>query len=168
MPTADEVYRKHPSREEIDEVLAQRLTAAVATINPDRTLHQAYVLFLYEGGKLYWETASSTRKAKNLAADPTTSFLVDGGTAAGTNLMVAGSGTGRLITGAEGEEINRRLRAKYIADEAIDVVNEVWGSFDDVCVEVTVAKWRSWSNQAFIDATLAGFGDSPPETLWRG
>ena len=82
--------------------------------------------------------------------------------------MVAGSGTGRLITGAEGEEINRRLRAKYIADEAIDVVNEVWGSFDDVCVEVTVAKWRSWSNQAFIDATLAGFGDSPPETLWRG
>ncbi len=168
MPTADEIYRAHPSRAEIDELLAQRLTAAVATINPDGSIHQAYVLFLFENGKLYWETASSTRKAKNIATNPTTSFLVDGATSGGTNLMVSGSGTGRLLTGAEGDEINRRLRAKYITDEAIDVVNEVWGSFDDVCVEVSVARWRSWTNEVFRNATMAGFGDNPPEQLWKG
>ena len=66
MATANEIYRVHPTDEEITDVLAQRLTAAVATHNPDGSIHLAYVLFLFENGKLYWETASSTRKIKNL------------------------------------------------------------------------------------------------------
>ncbi len=167
MPTADDIYRAHPTGDEIADVLSQRLTAAVATHNPDGTIHQAYVIFLHENGKLYWETASSTRKAKNLALDPATSFLVDGQAASGTNLMVAASGTARLLTGDEGETINRRLRAKYITEEALDKVNEVWGSFDDVCVEVTPDRWRSWTNKPFGKATMDAFGDAPPETIWR-
>lgn len=167
MATANEIYRAHPTDEEIADVLAQRLTAAVATHNPNGSIHLAYVLFLSENGKLYWETASSTRKIKNLKADSTTSFLIDGRAATGTSLMVSGSGTARLITGDESEEINRRLRSKYITPEAIDKVNEVWGSFDDVCVEVTVDRWRSWTNQPFGQATMAAFGDDAPETIWR-
>ena len=120
MPTADEIYRAHPTQDEIDDLLGQRLTAAVATFLPDGSIHQAYVIFLYEDGKLYWETASSTRKAKNLALNPRTSFLIDGKAATGTNLMVAASGTVRLLGGDEGEAINQRLRAKYITPEALD------------------------------------------------
>jgi hypothetical protein len=167
MPTADDVYRAHPTREEIEDVLAQRLTAAVATINPDGSIHQAYVIFLYGDGKLYWETASSTRKAKNLAANSTASFLVEGEAASGTSLMVAGSGSGQLLTGSAAEEINQRLRAKYVTDDALGVVNQVWGALDDVCVEITVERWRSWTGRVFREATMAGFGDEPPEQLWR-
>jgi hypothetical protein len=168
MPSAEDIYRAQPTQAEIEDLLGQRLTAAVATKNPDGSIHLAYVIFLYENGKMYWETASSTRKARNLAVRPTTSFLVDGDASSGTSLMVSGSGSGELLIGSHAEEINQRLRAKYVTDEAIGVVNDVWGSFDDVCVEVTVDKWRSWTNQVFREATLDGFGDSPPERLWRG
>ncbi len=167
MPSADEIYRVHPTDEEVADVLSQRLTTAVASHNPDGSIHQAYVIYLFENGKLYWETASSTRKAKNLAADPTTSFLIDGTASTGTKLMVAASGTARLLTGAEAEAVNQRLRAKYITAEALDKVNEVWGAFDDVCVEVTPDRWRSWNNKAFGRATMDAFGDSPPASLWR-
>ncbi len=64
MATQDDIYLAKPTREEIDDVLTQRLTATVATLNPDDSIHLAYVIFLYESGKLYWETASSTRKIK--------------------------------------------------------------------------------------------------------
>ncbi len=167
VPTADDIYRVNPTDEEIADVLGQRLTAAVATLHPNGSIHQAYVIFLYENGKFYWETASSTRKIKNLKEDNRTSFLVDGTASTGTTLMVAGSGTARLITGDEGETINRRLRSKYITDEAIDKVNEVWGAFDDVCVEVTPDRFRSWTNKPFGQATIEAFGDNPPETIWR-
>lgn len=167
MSTADAIYRDKPTQAEIDDVLGQRLTGAVATINPDGSIHLAYVIFLFEEGNIYWETASSTRKAKNLAADATTSFLVDGQATTGRNLMVSGSGNARIISGAKGEQINRRLRAKYVSADALETVNEVWGSFDDVCVEVTASRWRSWTNQTFTAATLAAFGDKPPESIWR-
>ncbi|MEA2002559.1 MAG: hypothetical protein U9N84_11860 [Actinomycetota bacterium] len=39
-----------PTRDEIDDVLTQRLKATVATINPDGSLHLAFVIFLYEKG----------------------------------------------------------------------------------------------------------------------
>jgi hypothetical protein len=49
MPDARDVYREKPSQDEIDDVLEQRVSAAVGTINPDGSVHLAYVLFLREG-----------------------------------------------------------------------------------------------------------------------
>src|SRR5262245_23136775 len=69
MPTtAAQVYRRHPEQSEIDDVLAARGVTALGTLNDDGSIHLTYLLFLYEDGRFFLETASSTRKAQNVAA----------------------------------------------------------------------------------------------------
>jgi hypothetical protein len=59
----------HPTDGEIADVLAQRLVATVGTLNEDGSIHLAYVLFLHEDGRLYLETSSVTRKARNASSE---------------------------------------------------------------------------------------------------
>jgi hypothetical protein len=51
-------------------VLGHRQSAAAGTLNEDGSIHLAYVILLYEDGRLYLEAASVTRKARNAAARP--------------------------------------------------------------------------------------------------
>jgi general stress protein 26 len=78
MADAEQVYRAHPTSDEIAEVLAQRLVAAVGTLNSDGSIHLAYVLFLHDDGRMYFETSSVTRKARNAERRGWASMLVQG------------------------------------------------------------------------------------------
>jgi nitroimidazol reductase NimA-like FMN-containing flavoprotein (pyridoxamine 5'-phosphate oxidase superfamily) len=158
MATADEVYRDHPTRAEIDEVLSQRLSATLGTLNDDGSIHLTQLIFLFEEGRFRLETATTTRKARNIAARSTASLLVHGTASTGRNLMVEAEGSARLI--------NHRLRAKYIVDEAIDAVDLAWGRFDDVAIELVPARWRSWTGTALAERTAADVGRAY-EDLWR-
>ena len=93
-------------------MLSRRVAAAVGTLNPDGTVHLAYVLFLHHDGRLYFETSSITRKSRNAEAAGTASMLVQGRTSTGRSLMVAAEDSARVIRGAEAQELNHRLRAK--------------------------------------------------------
>ena len=165
MPDARDVYREKPSQDEIDDVLEQRASAAVGTINPDGSVHLAYVLFLREGDHLYFETSSTTRKARNIAARGAASMLVQGTAAGGRHLMVAVEGTARLIEGAEAHAVNHRLRAKYIRPEALDAVDRAWGRFDDVAIEITPRRWRSWTG-GILHAETELELDVPYDDAW--
>jgi PPOX class probable F420-dependent enzyme len=143
---AKAVYRAHPTQDEIDEVLGQRTIATVGTLNEDGSIHLAYVIFLFEDGRLYFETSSVTRKARNAGARPQASFIVDGRASTGRKLMVAAEGTARVIVGPEAAAINHRLRERYIVPDAIGAIDRAWGRLDDVTVEITPARWRSWTN----------------------
>ena len=145
MADATTVYRAHPTQAEIDEVLGQRRSAALGTLNDDGSIHLTYVIFLHEDGRLYLETASVTRKARNVAARPQASMLIQGPASTGRSLMVAAEGSARVIEGAEANAINHRLRAKYIRPGALDAIDRAWGRFDDVAIEVTPLRWRSWT-----------------------
>ena len=145
MPDARDVYREKPTQDEIDDVLEQRVSAAVGTINPDGSVHLAYVLFRRDGDHLYLETSSTTRKARNIATHGSGSMLVQGTAASGRHLMVAVEGTARLIEGTEAHDANHRLRAKYIRPEALDAVDRAWGRFDDVAIQLAPRRWRSWT-----------------------
>ena len=79
----------------------QRVTATVGTLNEDGSVHLAYVIFLHEDGKLYFETSSVTRKARNVLSRPQATLLVQGSASTGRNLMVAAEGTARVIEGPE-------------------------------------------------------------------
>lgn len=153
MDEARRVYRAHPTQSEIDDVLGQRLAAAIGTLNEDGSIHLTYVLFLFEDGRLYFETASVTRKARNSAARQQASILIGGRASTGRNLMVAAEGIARVIDGDEGAAINRRLRAKYIKPGALDAIDRAWGRLDDVAIEITPQRWRSWTNEALLEAT---------------
>jgi F420H(2)-dependent biliverdin reductase len=158
---AEEVYLAKPAPEAVAAHLREPVTATLGTINDDGSVHLAFVIFLFEDERFYVETASMTVKARNIAARPTVSIAIDG-----PGFMVAAEGSGRLLTGTAADDINRRLRAKYLTPAAATTVGESWGSVDDVTIEVTPTRWRSWSNAKFRELSSAGAGDLPASEWW--
>jgi hypothetical protein len=153
MVDATTVYGAHPTQEEIDEVLGQRVSAALGTLNEDGSVHLTYVIFLHEAGRLYLETSSVTRKVRNVTARARATMMVQGRASTGRNLMVAAEGIGRVIHGSEAQAINHRLRAKYIKPEAMDAIDRAWGRLDDVSIEITPRRWRSWTGDVLHEET---------------
>jgi Pyridoxamine 5'-phosphate oxidase len=167
MSRAREIYRAGATSEEIEDLLGKRLTATIGTLNEDGSIHLAYVIFLYEGGRFYCETSSVTRKAQNVKARPTASFLVQGEASSGRTIMAENEGTARLLKGDEARSVNRRLRAKYITEVALDRVDNAWNQFDDVAIEITPGpRWRSWCGETFYAETAEAMGGST-RGIWR-
>ena len=167
MATAEDVYRARATPEEIADVLTKRVAATIGTLNDDGSIHLAYVIFLYENDRFYCETASLTRKARNIRERPTASFLVQGKAASGRNIMAENEGVARLLEGDEAFSVNRRLRAKYITEEALDRVDEAWNRLDDVAIEITPGpRWRSWSGSVFAEETAQAMGGTM-QGVWR-
>lgn len=159
MATAEEVYRAKATMQEIEDVLTKRLTATIGTLNDDGSIHLAYVIFLYESGRFYCETSSVTRKARNVKARPTASFIVEGDASSGRRIMAENEGTARLIEGDDALSVKRRLRAKHITDGALDRVDAAWNKFDDVAIEITAgSRWRSWCGAVFAGETAEAVG----------
>jgi PPOX class probable F420-dependent enzyme len=165
MADARAVYRDHPTDEEIDDVLDQRLTAAIGTTNPDGSVHLAFVIFLREGDRLYFETSSSTRKARNVEARGAASAMVQGAAASGRHVMVAVEGAARVLEGDEARDMNHRLRAKYLKPEALDGVNRAWDRLDDVAIEISTSRWRSWTG-GLLHAETQRELDMPYDDAW--
>ena len=167
MATAREIYRADATMEEIEDLLTKRLNATIGTLNSDGSIHLAYVIFLYEEGRFYFETSSVTRKARNVGARPTASLIVQGSVSSGRHIMAENEGTARLLGGDEAREVNRRLRAKYITDDALDRVDNAWNEFDDVAIEITPGpRWRSWCGEIFNAETIVAMGGTM-QGVWR-
>jgi PPOX class probable F420-dependent enzyme len=166
MATAKEIYRTHPTDEEIAEVLGQREIATLGTLNDDGSVHLAYVIYLFEDGVFRLETSSVTRKARNVAARGTASIIVSGRASSGGSLMVEAEGTARIVEAPESVELNHRVLAKYVLPDAVDDLNAVWSRFDDVTIELTPTRWRSWTNTLLRAEAEAGTGRSCGE-IWK-
>ena len=158
---ASDVYSAQPAPETIEQHLARPINATVGTLNPDGSIHLAFVLFLWENGRFYFETASRTRKARNIAVRPTASFAFEG-----KGFMAMAEGVGRLIDGDDAHAINRRLRQKYLTEGAVDTVGAAWGTVDDVAIEITPSRWRSWSNKILRELSAEAAGELPPDEWW--
>jgi hypothetical protein len=161
----ERVYKAQPSADEINDVLGKRVAAAVGTLNEDGSIHLAYVLFLHDDGRLYFETSSITRKARNAERRGWTSMLIQGQASTGRMLMVTAEGKAQVHRGPKAHEINRRLRAKYLKPEALDAVDRVWAALDDVAIEITPGRWRSWTGSALHEATQKEL-DLPYDDAW--
>lgn len=161
MPDAADVYLAKPAPKEISAQLLRPMKSVVGTPNPDGSIHLAFVLFLWENEKFYFETASMTKKVRNIEMNPTASFAIDP-----PGFMAMAEGTARVITGDTAHAINGRLRAKYLTEEAVDLVGAAWGSVDDVAVEITPHKWRSWSSDGLTELSQEAAGDLPYERWW--
>jgi PPOX class probable F420-dependent enzyme len=161
---ATHAYRAGAEQEAIERHLERRLKCTVGTLNPDGSIHLAFVIFLWEDGKLYFETSSITKKARNVAANPTTSFAFE----SGDGFMAMAEGTARLIEGAEAHAINARLREKYLTDDAVRTVGAAWGEIDDVAVEITPHKWRSWDSSNFSNLGAEAAEGLSSDQWWKG
>ena len=153
MADAAEVYRARPTNAEVEDVLAHRLVATVGTVNSDGSIHLAYVIFAHLDGRLYFETASMTRKVRNIERTGHASLLVQGRAAGARSLMVSVEGTARVVRGGEARALNGRLRAKYIKPTALPDVDRAWGRLDDVAVEITPLRRRTWTGDLLHEET---------------
>lgn len=165
MADAKQIYRTHPTTEEIDDILSLRETATVGTLNADGSVHLAFVIFLHQDGKLYFETSSVTRKARNVERRQRVSMVVQGRASTGRHLMVSAEGLGRLVSGADARDLNHRLRAKYIRPNALDELDTAWNRFDDTAIEITPEKWRSWTGSTMHQETQKELS-VPYDDIW--
>lgn len=94
----------------ITALLDGRRIAALATENDDGSIQLTAVWYLFADGHLYVAIFSRSRKARNVAARPKASLMVDtreGGADRGVTAM----GRAELISGDEAHAINERIAA---------------------------------------------------------
>ena len=95
------------------ELLRGRYIATFGTENSDGSIHLTAVWYLFEDGCLFVATSSKTRKARNLAARPKASLMVDA-RKPGAERGVTASGQVELISGDRAQEINRRVTQQIL------------------------------------------------------
>ena len=137
-------------------LLQGRYIATLGTENADGTIHLTAVWYLFEDGSLFIATSSKSRKARNIAARPKASLMIDA-RRPGTERGVNAAGRAELISGSQSGEINRRIHKRYMSAAAISdpQVGSVFESFDDVTIRLAPASWTAW-DMAVLDAQAFG------------
>lgn len=138
------------------ELLRGRHIATLGTENPDGTIHLTAIWYLFESGSLFVATSSRTQKARNVAARPKASLMVDS-RKPGTERGVTAAGRVELISGEQSQEINRRIHGRYMSAAAMSdpQIEPVFASFDDVTIRLTPGSWITWDMKA-LDAQAFG------------
>jgi len=137
-------------------LLSGRYIATLGTENTDGSIHLTAVWYLFEDGSLFFATSSKSRKARNIAARPKASLMIDA-RRPGTERGVNAAGRAELISGSQSREINRRIHSRYMSAAAISDphVGPVFESFDDVTIRLTPVSWTVW-DMAVLDAQAFG------------
>ena len=134
------------------DLLQGRFIATLATHNPDATIHLTAVWFLYDSGSFFVATSSKSRKARDIAAQPTASLMVDV-RRPGAERGVTATGKAELLSGENSRDWNRRIHSRYLSPAAMadPVIEPVFAAFDDVTIRLTPSSWTTW-DMATLDA----------------
>ena len=140
----------------LQELLRGRHIATLGTENADGSIHLTAVWYLFESGGLYVATFSKTQKARNVAARPKASLMVDV-RKPGTERGTTAAGKVEVISESQSQEINRRIHSRYLSAAAMSDphVGPVFASFDDVTIRLTPVSWITW-DMASLDAQALG------------
>jgi PPOX class probable F420-dependent enzyme len=133
------------------ELLSWRLNAFLATFNEDGSIHLVPVWYLFEDGRFYMATSSTTRKARNIQARPQATVTVEARNQAS---WVSASGTAELIHGEQASTINSRISDRYLTAAGRQTVGAFLDEYDDVTIALTPQSWRSWSSASMVEAIL--------------
>jgi PPOX class probable F420-dependent enzyme len=145
------------------EMLQRRFIATLGTTNADGSIHLTAVWYLFEDGRLFVATSSKTRKARNVAAQPKASLMVDV-RRPGAERGVTAAGRADLLSGNQSREINRRIHTRYLSAAAMadPQIEPVFASFDDVSLRLTPESWFTWDMAALDSQAFAGrLGGTP-------
>ncbi len=144
-------------------LVEERRYAVLATHNDDGSIHLTPVWYLFERGTFFVESLSSDRKARNVAARPAATIIVDV-RRLGSERWVYATGATDVIEGEESREINARIGRRYLTDQAMEdpSVGPVFAAAVDVTICLTPVTWRAWSLQDMDQQFFAGtLGRSP-------
>lgn len=144
-------------------LLEGRRIASFGTLNADGSPHLTAVWYLYQGGYFFVATSSRSRKARNLAARPTATVMVEA-RKPGSERGVTATGPVEVISGEKVRELNLRIHRRYMSDAAIadPQVGGVFAQFDDIALKLRPRVW-TWWDMPELDAMYFGgrFGNTP-------
>jgi hypothetical protein len=145
-----------------EEILTGRFIASLATENEDGSIHLTAVWYLFDGGCLYVATSSRTRKARNVAARPKASLMVDIRKPASERGLVAVC-TVDVVAGELSREINVRIHRRYMSEAALadPRTGGTMAAMDDITLRLTPTGWCAWDMRTLDDAVFGGTMKTP-------
>jgi PPOX class probable F420-dependent enzyme len=146
------------------EFLNGRHFATLGTLNEDGSIHMIPVWYLFEDECFFVETASSTRKVRNILARGEASMMVDVRKLDPDGWVLA-SGAAEIIHGDLSKEINARIRRRYLTQAGLEDprVDPVFDVADDVTIRLTPRAWSSWNLKSVDDQFFGGILKQTPE-----
>ncbi|MCB8942421.1 MAG: TIGR03618 family F420-dependent PPOX class oxidoreductase [Ardenticatenaceae bacterium] len=126
-------------------LLPGRHIATLATQRADGSIHLAAIWYLYKDGRLYFPTSAKSQKARNVAANPRASAMIDS-RVPGQEQGVSVSGAAEVIGGEQGRVLVAEVQSRYLTAVALadPRVGPVYAAFDDVVIALTPARWVTW------------------------
>ena len=149
-----------------EEILTGRFIASLGTENENGSIHLTAVWYLFDDGFLYVATSSRTRKARNVAARPIASLMVDVREPASERGVVA-TCTTDVIAGERSKEINARIHARYMSEAALadPRAGGTMAAMDDITLRLTPTGWYAWDMRVLDDAFFGGAMKTPGYVL---
>jgi nitroimidazol reductase NimA-like FMN-containing flavoprotein (pyridoxamine 5'-phosphate oxidase superfamily) len=139
-----------------------RFIASLGTENEDGSIHITAVWYLYDGRCFYVATSSRSRKARNVAARPKASLMVDIRKPV-TERGVVALCTIDVIAGESSKQINARIHRRYMSEAALadPRAGGTMAAMDDVTLRLTPTGWYAWDMRTLDDAFFGGSMKTP-------
>ena len=134
-----------------------RHIACLASENADGSLHLTATWYVYEVGRLYLETDSTSRQARNLRARPTASLMIDA-RRPGAEFGVTAAGHAELVSGERSHDLNQRIFRWYLspaamADPRLGVLLTIPTA---ITIELIPTTWTAWDMGELAKALFSG------------
>ena len=141
----------------VRQLLEGRYVAALATQNPNGSIHMVAVWYWFDGTNIFVATSSRSRKARNLQASTKVSLMIDSRVAAasyGVNI----AGDGQIIAGESSKKLNIKIHNKYLSAAAMadSKVGPVFAVWDDVTIQITPKSVITWDMRQLDQQALGG------------
>jgi PPOX class probable F420-dependent enzyme len=131
--------------DELRSFLGERRYAVLATHDPDGRSHLTPIWFLFDEEHFHFASSSGSRKVKNVERHASASVVVEA-RRRGRERWVSSSGPVEILRGDEAEELNVRIRRRYLTPDALGgPIEAALAASDDVTLRLTPAGWRSWA-----------------------
>jgi PPOX class probable F420-dependent enzyme len=150
----------------VKRLLENRYIASFATHNPSGSIHIVAVWFWFDGTDIYVATASRSRKARNLHANPQVSLMVDSrDPAASYGVTIAGSA--QVLSGEPSSRCNTKIHRKYLSEAALadPKVGPVFAAWDDITVRLVPTSVIVWDMREADEHVFGGSFKNNPTYL---
>jgi len=129
----------------VQQLLAGRRIAALATENPDGSIHMVAVWYWFDGTHIYVATSTRSRKARNLQDHAKVSLMIDSRDSA-ASFGATFAGTAQILTGDASRKWNLLIHGKYLSLSALadPRIGPVFAAWDDITIEIAPASVIAW------------------------
>lgn len=145
-------------------LLRERHYASLSTLNANGSMHVVPIWYLFDGERFFIESASTSRKVRNILARPQASLMIDV-RKPGSERWVCASGHAAILRDARARELNDAILRRYLSATAIadPRIGPVFAAVDDVTIELTPDAWQAWDMKAIDDQYFGGVLAATPE-----